>query len=376
VNSTDPVLLWALHTVAPGSTGVGRYVAELTTALLARERPLRYQLCAANEGAEPGWLPEGHTVARVRGGRRAVHAAWVAFGWPPIERLARSAALVHALQPGVPVPAKAPSVLTLHDLFPITNPEWYPKRRRAGYRRAVERAEQTAAAVIANSEATRRAAEACLPALRGRVTTVPMGIADRFREPVTAERVQHARERAGIPPGPYVLTLGGIVLRKNHPDLVAGIMRARPDLRLVIVGPDGDGSARLEAAIETARAHSRVTRVRWIPDDDVVALLAGAVALAHAAAAEGFGFTALEAMAAGTPAIVAESAALDEVVGGSAVLVPGSDPDRWAEAFVQVAGDEDLRARLGAAGRAWAARFTWAATADQTAAVHEAVLAP
>jgi glycosyltransferase involved in cell wall biosynthesis len=41
------------------------------------------------------------------------------------------------------------------------------------------------------------------------------------------------------------------------------------------------------------------------------------------------------------------------------LLVPYGDDDRLAEALARVLEDAPLRARLEAAGRAWAARFTW-----------------
>jgi glycosyltransferase involved in cell wall biosynthesis len=372
VSPVEPVLLWALNTDAAGETGIGRYVRELTKALFGRPRRLDYELCAP-AGGEPTWLPEGRSVRRVKGPRRVVHGAWTVAGWPPIERLAGNAALVHALHPAFPVPTRSPFVLTLHDVFPITNPEWYRPRVLPGFRRALARAEQTAVALVAVSSETARAAEECFPGLRGRITVIPNGISDRFRVHVPNDEVTAACAGIGVERGRYVMALGGVVSRKNLPLLVRALARSRSGLRLVIVGPDGNGVAALDAALDDEGMRERVVRLGWLPTDQVVALLAGAAALGHAAEAEGFGFTPLEAMAVGTPAIVSQSAALDEIVGDHAVLLP-PDPDQWAAAFDRAATDESWRSQAVAAGRLWASTFTWERTADATAALHDEVL--
>jgi alpha-1,3-rhamnosyl/mannosyltransferase len=103
--------------------------------------------------------------------------------------------------------------------------------------------------------------------------------------------------------------------------------------------------------------------------------MAGAVALVHPSLAEGFGFTPLEAMSVGTPALVTEGSSPPDILGPAAVALPADDPDRWAEAIDRAVHDADWRADLSTRGRAWSEQFTWASTADRTAAVHEAVLA-
>jgi glycosyltransferase involved in cell wall biosynthesis len=77
---------------------------------------------------------------------------------------------------------------------------------------------------------------------------------------------------------------------------------------------------------------------------------------------EGFGLTALEAMACGTPVVVSDRGALPEVV-AEAGLVVAPDVDAVSGALERVLSDDDLAARSSAAGRARAVQFTWAATA-------------
>jgi glycosyltransferase involved in cell wall biosynthesis len=103
--------------------------------------------------------------------------------------------------------------------------------------------------------------------------------------------------------------------------------------------------------------------------------MAGARALVHPATYEGFGFTPLEAMAAGTPVAVSRAGSLPEIVGDAGLLVDAEDEAAWAAAIRELLHDAESRAGLVARGRARAARFQWGATAAAVAALHQEVLA-
>jgi glycosyltransferase involved in cell wall biosynthesis len=99
-----------------------------------------------------------------------------------------------------------------------------------------------------------------------------------------------------------------------------------------------------------------------VPESDLPALYAGAAALAMPSLYEGFGLPCVEAMAAGTPVVAADRAALPEACGGAALLVDPDDPDAFAAALVEAAGRE--RKRLTEAGRARAASLSWEHSAE------------
>ena len=83
-------------------------------------------------------------------------------------------------------------------------------------------------------------------------------------------------------------------------------------------------------------------------------------------------------MACGTPLVATTGGALPEVVGDdgtTGLLVPPGDPAALADALLLILGDDELRARLGAAGRRRVLdRFTWRATAVGTAEQYQALL--
>ena len=84
-------------------------------------------------------------------------------------------------------------------------------------------------------------------------------------------------------------------------------------------------------------------RLGYVPDADLPSLYAGAAALAMPSLYEGFGLPCVEAMAAGTPVVAADRAALPEACGGAALLADPDDPDAFAAALVGRPGRERRR---------------------------------
>ncbi|MCB9765544.1 MAG: glycosyltransferase family 4 protein [Alphaproteobacteria bacterium] len=86
---------------------------------------------------------------------------------------------------------------------------------------------------------------------------------------------------------------------------------------------------------------------------------------------EGFGFTAIDGMACGKPVIWSDQPAVREATGGVGFPVPQGDVEAMRDAMRQLMDDPDLRAKVGAEGRAFVEqRYAW----DRTWARYEAVL--
>ena len=164
---------------------------------------------------------------------------------------------------------------------------------------------------------------------------------------------------------PYVLALGTDSPRKNL-GLLDRIAPALADagLRVAIAG---SGRSYLPGS-----APGSARRLGYVPDADLPALYAGAAAFAMPSLYEGFGLPCVEAMAAGTPVVAADRAALPEACGGAALLADPNDADAFAAALIRAAGPE--RERLAEAGRARAAGLSWARSAESVDAAIGALL--
>ena len=148
-------------------------------------------------------------------------------------------------------------------------------------------------------------------------------------------------------------------------------VRAEHDhAQLVVVGAAKEGGA-VSRAIERYGLEPYIRFVSGISEDELIDLLRSAEIACVPSLYEGFSLPAVEAMAVGLPLVSTTGGAIPEVAGfnGETTLaVPPGDAPALAAALARVLGDEQLRARLGAAARARAvSRFTWRAAAIATA---------
>jgi glycosyltransferase involved in cell wall biosynthesis len=173
--------------------------------------------------------------------------------------------------------------------------------------------------------------------------------------------------------GSYVVTVGSIFNRRRLPELLraaALLSRRRPDLTLDVAGENRTHPPLdVEALARQLDLEDRLRLSGYVSEEGLAARYAAADAAIFLSEYEGFGLGALEAMAHGTPTIVARRPSLDEVAGDGALTVEPDDVPGIADALDRVLGDRALRAELAARGRARAAQFSWSETARRTRAV-------
>ena len=112
---------------APGA-GVARYTLELLRALRDNEPQLDLELMADRRPRDPAVARELDAVPRLRTPWVPSRAAWMQTALPAA--LARSDLdICHYTNYAAPVLSRVPSVVTLHDMSLITNPEQHPRKR-------------------------------------------------------------------------------------------------------------------------------------------------------------------------------------------------------------------------------------------------------
>jgi len=248
-----------------------------------------------------------------------------------------------------------PSVITVHDLAIYRNPRWFPGRQPLSTRFVVPRSVLRADVVIAVSENTARDVVDIFGIDRKRIEVVPHGVSPKFR-PMGRDELADARVRLGLPER-FILFVGTVEPRKNLETLLDAwvTMRDRPDL--VVVGSWG---WRYESIRDKmARLGPRLHHLESVDPDQLPAIYNLARVLAHPAWYEGFGLPPLEAMASGTPTVVAGTSSLPEVVADAGMVVPAGDVDAWRKALERVIADTDLAAGMRHRGILRAAQFSW-----------------
>jgi glycosyltransferase involved in cell wall biosynthesis len=170
--------------------------------------------------------------------------------------------------------------------------------------------------------------------------------------------------------GTVVLTVGRLSRQKAHEVVVAAAAEPAlaPDIHFVWVG-DGPERERLTATIAERGLMERFTLVGTSPD--VATHLRAADVFVLPSRFEGSPFAMMEALAHGVPVVVSDTVAEAELeAAGAALVVPFGDAPALAAAITRLAGDADLRAEIGARGRAYAEEhFTAERSYTATAAI-------
>lgn len=153
---------------------------------------------------------------------------------------------------------------------------------------------------------------------------------------------------------------------KGGPDVLEAfraVRSAHPDAELWVVGqpprPDAPPGVRFMGRIlrNTPEGEAEIDRV-----------YREATLFVMPSRYEAFGIVFLEAMAYGLPCVAAATCAMPEIVADAETgrVVPHGDPDRLAEALLEIAGDPERAHTMGAAGRRrLEERFTWDAVAGR-----------
>ena len=260
-----------------------------------------------------------------------------------------------------------PSVVTIHDLGYLHFPRAHTWRQRQYLDWSTRWSARVAARVIAISRATADDLQAAYAIDRRKIdviyeATVPPADMDAAASPLAAQL-----------PKSYALFVGTIQPRKNLVRLAqayAGLVKSHAvPWDLVIAGGHGWLSDEVVEAIEDLALPDRIHLPGYVPEEQLPALLKGALLFCFVSLYEGFGLPILEAQAAGVPVMTANNSSLPEVAGDAAILVDPTDVDAIAEAMLRLSSDEALRQQLIEAGRANVARFSWQKAARETLAV-------
>lgn len=269
------------------------------------------------------------------------------------------------------LPMKAPLVVEVHEagwftpeLRETLDPDFY-----RGISARTQAAVRAADRVITLSGSAARDLAHLYDLDPERVHGVPLGVDPCFSTRAAGGRALVARARAGAD-APYVLFAATIHPRKNLGALREAVGRlAREGLPHVLVvagGPavDRPDSSELEraASADLPGAPGRVVRFASPSDTQLAGLMAEADAFCLPSLYEGFGLTALEAMACGAPVVVSDRGSLPEVV-GEAASVASPTPDDLHHALRNILTNPSLAAELRRAGPARAQAFTWERTA-------------
>jgi len=323
--------------------------------------------------AEVDALKEATGLQLLAGGRKLLPLAWILLNAPPIEMFLReSVDVTHILAPGYPVATRKKTIVTVHDLGPITHPEYFAGSGLWTFRRGIAQAVRRADAIICVSQATADElvgyAGECV---RDRIQVIYEGVDTELacEQSVDINRLIGERFSLGTP---FFMASGAISPRKNVRRLLEAFDRVKEKIphHLVLTGGGGWDADDVFEYLEFSSVKERVHHLGYVSDDELQALYKAADFYVHVSLFEGFGLTLLEAMAAGCPVITSNISSLPEVAGDAALLVDPESVIEIAGAIENMALTENVRLDYAERGILRSAEFRWEDAADKVAGIY------
>jgi glycosyltransferase involved in cell wall biosynthesis len=346
-------------------TGTGRYLRNL----LRHWRETGDRLFVYFNGTPPADPVLDHPAFRLRalGDGRGRGVAWQERQLAPAARNDRVDVFFSPAY-SCPLSLDLPRVTAVHDLSFFAFPQDFAFHDALRRRLLVSASLRASCIVLVCSEFTRRELGRLFPSLADRARHVPLGPDDDLPAPPDQ---QEARSRLALR-GPLVVTVGAVLNRRCAPELLratALLRRAHPAIVLDVVGENRTRPAiDLDAAAAALGLTANVRLSGFVDEAGLADRYAAAEVFVSLSEYEGFGLPALEAAARGVPLVVSRAPSLGEIFAEAALLVDPRDEVSVAASIHRVLADGRLRARLVEAGRALAARHSWAQTARLTRA--------
>lgn len=347
-------------------TGVGRYLAGLLEAWGDNATAQRHQWTlyahARPAVTDRRWDPMVHVLEGGGG------TAWEQVTLPRALAADRPDVL---FAPGytAPLTVAAPLVLTVHDVSFFAHPEWFSFREGTRRRLVTAWSARRARRVITDSEFSKSEISRYIGIDRSRMRVIPLGI-DR----------PAALRRSGTQPEsrePIVLYVGSIFERRRVDQLIeafAIVAGQVQDATLEIVGENRTQRPRLDLdTLRSRTSHPARIHIRSYVDNQTLrTLYQKATVLVFLSEYEGFGFTPLEALAAGVAPIVLDTPIARETCGDAARYVPPTaTAAHVAQAITELLTDAPGRRQLLERAEAVLPRYDWDLAGSDTLKVLE-----
>ncbi|MBI1289964.1 glycosyltransferase [bacterium] len=358
-------------------TGIGTYSLQLIRHLVMLDETNEYTVIA-----RPGFKPDAEWGERVK---------WLVWKPRPVSlstlyRLGSAiddlkVDLVHSLFPLAPLHMKTPLLITIHDLQPFIDPDFSARRPFAVqtaynlfYRRAYPAVMRKARYVLNVSYYTGDCVAELFPEFQPKIIVVQSGLDPAHLAPPPDDFELVSAEFHLT--NPYALYYGSTRPNKNLAMMIRAFahhVRVTRDeeTELVLILKRDRFFRDLPRLIRQEGMQQRVRVLDQVSPSEQRTLLANARAFLFPSKYEGFGFPALEAMAAHVPVVAGRSGALEEICGNDAEFVDVDNVEDIARGIGAVLRDTPHRNHLIERGRVRAERFSWKETAARVIDVYK-----
>jgi glycosyltransferase involved in cell wall biosynthesis len=304
--------------------------------------------------------------SKIRGGQTIRNLFWEQVTLPRLA-IKHKIDILHSPANMAPLYYPRKSIIHIHDLCFVVNPQWYSFAFRTWYNLVIPRIANKASKIVTNSNNSRNdLLQFCrLPV--DKISLVYWAVDQRFEAAING-----SAKRPNIP-SDYILYVGSLEPRKNIRTLVEAYKQFRSksrdlNIKLVLVG--GESPLFAEMSFDSDRYEADIIVKGFVNEAELLNYYRFASLVAYPSLYEGFGLPPLEAMAAGTPVVTSNTSSLPEVVGDAAIMVDPLNTTELADAMERILRDPELRRTLIEKGYQQVRRFNWYRVARNVLAVY------
>lgn len=222
----------------------------------------------------------------------------------PVRVWREGCSVLHSFGYFGPTVCPVPQIVTVHDANWQDHPEDTALAANLVSRLLIGLTLHTSAAIVTDSEFSRRRLRIHFPWLKQKLKVVQPAVDENFLR-LSAAAVDRQTKR------PYFLCVSGFYPHKRIPFLLRSwkkIIDAFPEHELVLVGGNGSDEVEVRSLVGSM---AQVKHYRKVPLTELVELYRGADALLLPSTYEGFGFPVYEAAVSGIPIVVADKTMYD-----------------------------------------------------------------
>ncbi len=345
-------------------TGIGTYLRNLVPDLVA----LRDEYACEFAFVGPREKLVNYKFCRVGGSlidySAPIYSLRQALTYPRLSNVD----LYHFPHYDIPLGFRRPFVVTVHDVIPLVRSEFAGSfGRYLLLRHLIKAAAIRSRLIFVPAQWVKKELIRQFHISDEKIRVVPYAPPATLMLP-SREQVRLTLERHRVSQ-PFFLCVSLDKPHKNLRFLIRTFLRTIRDLpqkerpMLVVLGLRSQDANKLREDLSHVDSHEGLTRLRlvdeFLPEQELAALYASAVAVVQPSFLEGFGMPIVEAQKLGTPVLVSDLPWAHETAGDAALFFSPVREESLKNAFLTILTDDALRQDLIRRGKANIARFDW-----------------
>ena len=281
----------------------------------------------------------------------------------------------------LPILSNKRRIITVHDLIPLKFPEIYKKGYKASLNLFLQRiALNNSDMIITDSYSSVIDIVSMFKINSSRIKLIPLAPGKNFKVISDKSNLGRVKNKFKLP-DKFIIYVGDMNYNKNLTRLVKVCIKCK--IPIVLAGKSLStiqsmdlGHPELNHLIELkSLASSKYVKILgFVENDELVSLYNLATLSCSPSIAEGFGFSVVESLACGTPAVCSNTSSLSEFMDNSILHFNPYSEEDIEKNILKVYYDDDSIHKMSKSGLEFVKKYSWDLTAKNTISIYKNVI--